>query len=48
MAIVEIKVPKLPPDEDAFHLLEWKKMIGDVIAIDDLLIEVDTRGCTRY
>ena len=42
MAIVEIKVPKLPPDEDAFHLLEWKKMIGDVIAIDDLLIEVET------
>lgn len=42
MAIVEIKVPKLPPDEDAFHLLEWKKIIGDVIAVDELLIEVET------
>lgn len=42
MAIVEVKVPQLSESVAEATLLQWKKKIGDAIAIDEILIEVET------
>ena len=42
MAIVEIKVPQLSESVAEATLLQWKKKVGDAIAIDEILIEVET------
>ena len=42
MAIVEVKVPQLSESVAEATLLQWKKKVGDVIAIDEILIEVET------
>ncbi len=42
MAIVEIKVPQLSESVAEATLLQWKKKIGDVIAVDEIVIEVET------
>ncbi len=42
MAIVEVKVPQLSESVAEATLLQWKKKVGDQIAIDEILIEVET------
>jgi 2-oxoglutarate dehydrogenase E2 component (dihydrolipoamide succinyltransferase) len=42
MAIVEVKVPQLSESVAEATLLTWKKKVGDLIAIDEILIEVET------
>ena len=42
MAIVEVKVPQLSESVAEATLLQWKKKPGDVIAIDEILIEIET------
>jgi len=42
MAIVEVKVPQLSESVTEATLLQWKKKVGDAIAVDEILIEVET------
>ena len=42
MAIVEVKVPQLSESVAEATLLQWKKKVGDAIAIDEILIEIET------
>jgi 2-oxoglutarate dehydrogenase E2 component (dihydrolipoamide succinyltransferase) len=42
MAIVEVKVPQLSESVSEATLLQWKKKVGDAIAVDEILIEVET------
>ncbi len=42
MSIVEVKVPQLSESVAEATLLQWKKKVGDAIAIDEILIEVET------
>lgn len=42
MAIVEVKVPQLSESVAEATLLQWKKKVGDAVAIDETLIEVET------
>ena len=42
MAIVEVKVPQLSESVAEATLLQWKKKIGDSVAVDEILIEVET------
>ncbi len=42
MAIVEVKVPQLSESVAEATLLQWKKKAGDAIAVDEVLIEVET------
>ncbi|WP_310462114.1 2-oxoglutarate dehydrogenase complex dihydrolipoyllysine-residue succinyltransferase [Sphaerotilus sp.] len=42
MAIVEVKVPQLSESVAEATMLQWKKKPGDAIAIDEILIEIET------
>ena len=42
MSIVEVKVPQLSESVSEATLLQWKKKAGDAVAIDEILIEVET------
>jgi 2-oxoglutarate dehydrogenase E2 component (dihydrolipoamide succinyltransferase) len=42
MAIVEVKVPQLSESVTEATLLQWKKKPGELVAIDEILIEVET------
>ncbi len=42
MAIVEVKVPQLSESVAEATLLQWKKKPGDMVAIDEILIEIET------
>ena len=42
MAIVEVKVPQLSESVAEATMLQWKKKVGEVIAIDEILIEIET------
>ena len=42
MAIVEVKVPQLSESVAEATLLQWKRKVGDAVAIDEILIEVET------
>ena len=42
MAIVEVKVPQLSESVADATLLQWKKKVGDAIAVDEILIDVET------
>ena len=42
MAIVEVKVPQLSESVAGGTLLQWKKKVGDAIAVDEILIDVET------
>ena len=42
MAIVEVKVPQLSESVAEATLLAWKKRPGDAVAIDEILIDVET------
>ncbi len=42
MAIVEVKVPQLSESVAEATLLLWKKKPGDAVAIDEILIDVET------
>jgi 2-oxoglutarate dehydrogenase E2 component (dihydrolipoamide succinyltransferase) len=42
MAIVEVKVPQLSESVTEATLLQWKKKVGDAVAVDEILIEVET------
>jgi 2-oxoglutarate dehydrogenase E2 component (dihydrolipoamide succinyltransferase) len=42
MTIVEVKVPQLSESVSEATLLQWKKKVGDAVAIDEILIEVET------
>ena len=42
MAIVEVKVPQLSESVAEATMLQWKKKVGDSIAADEILIEIET------
>ena len=42
MPIVEVKVPQLSESVAEATLLQWKKKPGDAVALDEILIEVET------
>jgi len=42
MAIKEVKVPQLSESVAEATLLQWKKKVGDAVATDEILIEVET------
>ena len=42
MAIVEVKVPQLSESVAEATMLQWKKKVGDTIAADEILIEIET------
>ena len=42
MAIVEVKVPQLSESVAEATLLQWKKKVGDMVQVDETLIEVET------
>lgn len=42
MPIVEVKVPQLSESVAEATMLQWKKKVGDTIAIDEILIEIET------
>jgi 2-oxoglutarate dehydrogenase E2 component (dihydrolipoamide succinyltransferase) len=42
MPIVEVKVPQLSESVAEATLLQWKKKPGDAVAVDEILIEVET------
>jgi len=42
MAIVEVKVPQLSESVAEASMLQWKKKVGDAVAIDEILIEIET------
>ncbi|MEN9376087.1 MAG: hypothetical protein RL710_1244 [Pseudomonadota bacterium] len=42
MSIVEVKVPQLSESVAEATLLQWKKKVGDLVAMDEILIEVET------
>jgi 2-oxoglutarate dehydrogenase E2 component (dihydrolipoamide succinyltransferase) len=42
MAIVEVKVPQLSESVAEATLLQWKKKPGDVVAMDEIVIEIET------
>ena len=42
MAIFEVKVPQLSESVAEATLLQWKKKVGDAIAQDEILIEIET------
>ena len=42
MAIVEVKVPQLSESVAEATLLTWKKKTGEAVAVDEILIEVET------
>ena len=42
MAIVEVKVPELSESVAEATMLTWKKKAGDAVAVDEILIEIET------
>jgi 2-oxoglutarate dehydrogenase E2 component (dihydrolipoamide succinyltransferase) len=42
MAIVEVKVPQLSESVSEATMLQWKKKAGEAVAIDEILIELET------
>ncbi|CAN5795107.1 2-oxoglutarate dehydrogenase complex dihydrolipoyllysine-residue succinyltransferase [soil metagenome] len=42
MSIVEVKVPELSESVAEATMLTWKKKVGDAVAIDEILIEIET------
>ncbi|MEY4154890.1 MAG: Dihydrolipoyllysine-residue succinyltransferase component of 2-oxoglutarate dehydrogenase complex, partial [Pseudomonadota bacterium] len=42
MAIAEVKVPQLSESVAEATMLKWKKKVGDTVAADEILIEIET------
>jgi len=42
MAIVEVKVPQLSESVAEATLMQWKKKVGETVAADEILIEIET------
>ena len=42
MAIVEVKVPQLSESVAEATLLQWKKKVGEAVAVDEILIDIET------
>src|SRR3954462_5212510 len=42
MALVEVKVPQLSESVAEATLLQWKKKPGEAVALDEILIEIET------
>ena len=42
MAIIEVKVPQLSESVAEATLLQWKKQPGEAVALDEILIEIET------
>ncbi|MBE2261363.1 MAG: 2-oxoglutarate dehydrogenase complex dihydrolipoyllysine-residue succinyltransferase [Burkholderiaceae bacterium] len=42
MAIVEVKVPQLSESVAEATMLQWKKKPGEAVAVDEILIEIET------
>src|SRR3954454_1343338 len=42
MAIVDVKVPQLSESVAEATLLQWKKKPGEAVAIDEILVEIET------
>ena len=47
MAIVDVKVPQLSESVAEATLLQWKKKPGEAVAIDEILVEIETDKVKR-
>src|SRR5678816_2510457 len=42
MPLIEVKVPQLSESVAEATMLQWKKKPGDAVALDEILIEIET------
>ncbi|MEK9802449.1 MAG: biotin/lipoyl-containing protein, partial [Curvibacter sp.] len=42
MAIVEVQVPQLSESVAEATMLQWKKKVGELVAADEILIDIET------
>jgi 2-oxoglutarate dehydrogenase E2 component (dihydrolipoamide succinyltransferase) len=42
MAVLEVKVPQLSESVAEATLLQWKKKVGEAVAVDEILIDIET------
>ena len=42
MAIIDVKVPQLSESVAEATMLQWKKKPGEAVAVDEILIEIET------
>jgi 2-oxoglutarate dehydrogenase E2 component (dihydrolipoamide succinyltransferase) len=42
MAIVDVKVPQLSESVAEATMLQWKRKVGDAVAVDEILIDIET------
>ena len=42
MAMFDVKVPQLSESVAEATLLQWKKKVGDAVAVDEILVEIET------
>ncbi len=42
MAIIEVKVPQLSESVAEATMLQWKKKVGEAVAMDEILIDIET------
>ena len=42
MSLIEVKVPQLSESVAEATLLQWKKKPGEAVAMDEILIEIET------
>ena len=42
MALIEVKVPQLSESVAEATMLQWKKKVGDTVAADEILIDIET------
>jgi 2-oxoglutarate dehydrogenase E2 component (dihydrolipoamide succinyltransferase) len=42
MAIIEVKVPQLSESVAEATMLQWKKKVGESVAADEILIDIET------
>jgi 2-oxoglutarate dehydrogenase E2 component (dihydrolipoamide succinyltransferase) len=42
MAIIEVKVPQLSESVAEATMLQWKKKVGESVAVDEILIDIET------
>ena len=46
--IIDVKVPMLSESVSEGTLLEWKKKVGEAVARDEILIDIETKWFWKY
>ena len=48
MAVLEVKVPQLSESVTEATLLQWHKKAGEAVALDENLVDIETRRVTSW